>query len=99
MNPAKVDRSQLNALTDLPNIGKAGAADLRLLGIDRPTALISADPFDLYERLCTAKGMRIDPCMLDVLISVTRFMAGEDARPWWAYSAERKAMMKEKSAP
>ncbi len=98
MNPAKVNRNRLSALSDLPNIGKACAADLQLLGITQPAALKSVDPVDLYERLCVAKGRRVDPCMLDVLISVTRFMAGEDARPWWAYSAERKAMLKEKDA-
>ena len=98
MNPSKVNRNRLSALSDLPNIGKACAADLLLLGITQPAALKSVDAVDLYERLCTAKGTRVDPCMLDVLISVTRFMAGEDARPWWAYSAERKAMLKEKDA-
>ena len=34
MNPAKVAREQVEILTDLPNIGKAMAADLHLLGIE-----------------------------------------------------------------
>ena len=33
MNPDKVQRSKLNTLTDLPNVGKAVAEDLALLGI------------------------------------------------------------------
>jgi hypothetical protein len=28
--------------------------------------------------------------VLDVLISVTRFMSGDDPKPWWAYTVERK---------
>ena len=38
-------------------------------------------------------GIRHDPCMLDTFIAVTRFMAGDAARPWWAYTAERKARL------
>ncbi|HPT57671.1 MAG TPA: helix-hairpin-helix domain-containing protein, partial [Casimicrobium sp.] len=30
---------------------------------------------------------------IDVFISVTRFMNGEAARPWWNYTAERKQKM------
>jgi hypothetical protein len=34
--------------------------------------------------------MRHDPCMIDMLISVVRFMDGEPPQPWWAYTAEHK---------
>ena len=34
---------------------------------------------------------RADFDMLDTFIAATRFMAGEPARPWWHYTAERKA--------
>ncbi len=90
MNPAKVDRNKLLQLTDLPNIGKAGAADLRLLGIQTPDDLIGCDPFELYCQLCAITQARHDPCLLDVLISITRFMQGEPARVWWGYTEERK---------
>lgn len=90
MNPSKVDRTRLRRLTDLPNIGKAGAADLRLLGIHEPSALVGRDPFELYEALCSLTGSRQDPCVIDVFMSITRFMAGEDPRPWWAFTEERK---------
>ena len=93
MNPAKVDRKRLRALPDLPNIGAACAEDLRRLGITDPVQLCSADPYALYEQLCIVRQQRIDPCMLDVFISITRFMDGEDAQPWWAYTAERKATL------
>ncbi|MBV8660155.1 MAG: helix-hairpin-helix domain-containing protein [Burkholderiales bacterium] len=90
MHPDKVDRNRLKTLTDLPNIGKAGAADLRLLGIDTPQQLVGQDPYDLYDLLCIKTATRHDPCVIDVFISITRFMAGEPARPWWAYTDERK---------
>ena len=94
MNPSKVDRNRLNLLTDLPNIGKACAEDLRLLGIFSPAQLVGQNPYDLFEALCEKTGVRIDPCMLDTFISITRFMDGEAALPWWAYTAERKAKLK-----
>lgn len=90
MNPAKVVRAEVKQLTDLPNIGKACAADLHLLGIDKPEQLLDRNPYELYQTLCDKTGQRHDPCMLDVFISITRFMAGEDAKPWWFYTDERK---------
>ena len=101
MHPSKVDRNQLGTLTDLPNIGKACAADLQLLGISTPTQLIGVDPYQLFEQLCQQTGSQIDPCMLDTFISITRFMAGEAPKPWWAYTAERKENLRHntKSTP
>lgn len=90
MNPARVERDRVHQLTDLPNIGPAMAKDLELVGIHAPQQLIGKDPLDLYLALCRATGARQDPCVLDVFISVTRFMNGEAPKPWWAYSAERK---------
>ena len=94
MNPDKVDRTRLGKLTDLPNIGLAIAADLRLMGINRPNDLAGQSPLELYHMLSTIKGKRQDPCLLDVLISITRFMEGEEPRPWWIYTEERKRMLK-----
>lgn len=91
MHPAKVDRTRLHTFTDLPNIGPAMAGDFMLLGYDTPQQLVGADPYALYEALCGRTGVRQDPCVLDVFISVTRFLDGEDPQPWWAYTAERKA--------
>ena len=98
MNPSKVERSHVRLLTDLPNIGKAGADDLRLLGIHEPQQLIGMCPFQLYEQLCKKTTSRHDPCVLDVFISVTRFMNGEEPLPWWTYTEERKqSLMKGRS--
>ncbi len=91
MNPARVRRDRLQRLTDLPNIGPAMARDFQRLGIDSPADLPGADPLALYQRLCRVTGTRQDPCVLDVFLSVTRFLDGDEPRPWWAYTAERKA--------
>ncbi len=90
MNPSKVRRDRLSTLTDLPNIGPAMAADLRLLGFEHPQQLAGQNPKDLYDRLCQLTQTRQDPCVLDVFVSVTRFMDGEEPRPWWHYTPERK---------
>ncbi|MFC3033947.1 helix-hairpin-helix domain-containing protein [Pseudoalteromonas fenneropenaei] len=94
MNPSKVDRNRLVKLTDLPNIGKAGAGDLELLGIHKPEQLIDKCPFAMYEQLCEITAAVHDPCVIDVYMSVTRFMAGEDPKPWWYYTDERKMRLK-----
>lgn len=98
MHPERVQRSRLRLLTDLPNIGKAGAADLRLLGIDTPQQLVGRCPFDMYATLCQLSGVRHDPCVIDVFMSVTRFMAGEAPRVWWDYTDERKLLLDERDA-
>ena len=93
MSPAKVERrarSDIRQLTDLPNIGRAGAGDLRQLGITVPRQLINRDPYEMHRQLCEITGVRHDPCVIDVFISVTRFMNGEAPREWWAYTDERK---------
>lgn len=96
MNPTKVDRTRVRQLTDLPNIGEAGAKDLRLLGIVEPSQVTGKCPVEMYEMLCEKTASRHDPCVIDVFISVTRFMAGEEARPWWEYTAERKKLLTQK---
>lgn len=96
MHPNKVVREKVSVLTDLPNIGKASAADLILLGIREPAQLCLCDPFQMYEELCRRTGQRHDPCVLDVFISITRFMQGEPARSWWEFTEERKQLLQNK---
>ena len=97
MNPAKVVRERVKTLIDLPNIGRAMAEDLHLLGIAKPEQLKGRDPYVLYQELSIATGQRQDPCVLDTFISITRFMNGGEALPWWAYTAERKAALQQRS--
>jgi len=78
-------------LEQLPNIGPSLAADLRRIGIQRPTDLRGQDPYALYRRLCQATGQRQDPCVLDTFMAATDFMRGAAPAPWWRYTAQRKA--------
>ncbi len=82
--------AQCQQLEQLPNIGPAIAADLRLLGIRHPQELASKDALSLYRALCKATGTRHDPCVLDTFMAATDFMRGAPARPWWHYTAQRK---------
>lgn len=75
---------------ELPNIGKAMAADLQLIGINHPKELINKEPFELYEQLCTISKKKHDPCVIDVFMSVVHFMEGGDPLPWWSFTDERK---------
>jgi predicted flap endonuclease-1-like 5' DNA nuclease len=87
IRPATRDPARLE---DLPNVGPAVAADLRAIGIARPAQLAGRDPYALYEALNRRTGVRHDPCVLDTFIAAVRFVEGAPAKPWWAYTAERK---------
>ncbi|AAW73757.1 helix-hairpin-helix domain-containing protein [Xanthomonas oryzae pv. oryzae] len=93
MNPAKVDRQHLLQLTDLPNVGPACEKDLHLIGIRVPAQLRGRDAYDMHAQLCLRTGVSHAPCMIDVFLSILRFMDGEAAQPWWKFSAERKAKL------
>jgi hypothetical protein len=84
------DKETISRLEELPNIGKAMANDLRLIGIDHPGKLIGKKPFELYDALCATSGKRHDPCVIDVFMSVVQFMEGGEPLPWWSFSEERK---------
>ena len=91
MHPHQVDRERVKRLTDLPNVGPSIAKDLGLLGIDCPRQLRGRCPIELYRALCSITGMRQDPCVLDVFMSVTDFVDGGTAQVWWAYTPLRKS--------
>jgi hypothetical protein len=84
------DRTTVSMLEDLPNIGKAMADDLRLIGIDHPRKLIGKDPFKMYDKLCLATGTKQDPCVIDVFMSVVHFMETGKPYPWWSFTDRRK---------
>lgn len=93
MTPAKVDRASVRKFTDLPNVGPAMAADLRLLDYVSPGELAGQCPFAMYRRLCEITGQRHDPCVIDVFMSVVDFVDGGPPRPWWGFMARRKARL------
>ncbi len=90
--PKVATAAECEVLEQLPNIGPALAADLRLIGIRHPADLRGKDAFVLYQKLCAATGQRQDPCVLDTFMAATDFMRGAAAAPWWAYTAQRKAL-------
>ena len=90
MSPSKVLRDEVVLLTHLPNVGPSLAGDLRLIGIATPAQLKGRDPYAMFEALCEATQQRHDPCVLDIFISVTRFINGEPPAVWWQFTEERK---------
>lgn len=90
--PKAASSLECHALEQLPNIGVSLAQDLRLIGIDHPRALATADAMALYQALCAKTGKRQDPCVLDTFMAVTDFMRGAPPAPWWQYTVKRKAL-------
>ncbi|HEX7438915.1 MAG TPA: helix-hairpin-helix domain-containing protein [Caldimonas sp.] len=91
-SPKAASAADCKTLEQLPNIGPALAADLRLIGIREPRDLRGKDAFVLYQKLCAATGQRQDPCVLDTFMAASDFMGGAPAAPWWKYTAQRKAL-------
>jgi len=91
-SPKAASAAECHALEQLPNIGNALAADLRLIGIAHPAELRGKDAFVLYQKLCAVTGQRHDPCVLDTFMAATDFMRGAPAAPWWHYTPQRKAL-------
>lgn len=84
-------------LESIPNIGPAIAAKLRLLGFESPSELAGRDPYEMYDNLCEQTGKRYDLCLLDVFISAVSFMDGEPPKPWWKFTAQRKAELERRA--
>jgi len=81
-------------LEDLPNIGKAIAADLHRIGIVHPDQLARRQPLAVYRELSEVMGRRLDPCLLYTLLSVKHFLDCGEALPWWSFTAEGKILLK-----
>lgn len=96
---ACVNCDNLTDLEQIPNVGPAVAADLRLLGLNLPQDLVGRDPYQMYDDLCRITGVRHDPCVVDVFIAAVRFMGGGPAKPWWKFTAERKQALAAKACP
>lgn len=84
------DRETVARLDELPNIGEAMVDHLESIGIDHPKKLMGKEPFELYRALCATTGKRVDPCVIDVFMSVINFMEGGEPLPWYAFTDQRK---------
>lgn len=87
-------QNRLEKLESIPNVGSAIAAKLRLLGYKVPSDLKGADPYAMYQKLLRITGKHHDPCLLDVFISAVSFCNGNPPKPWWEFTAERKAKLR-----
>jgi len=83
-------RSEIKRFLEIPNVGPAIEKDFVALGFNEPGELIGKDPYQLYQDLCTITKRRQDPCVIDVFISVVRYMEGGPAKKWWEFTEERK---------
>ena len=84
------DRSNIDDLNKIPNIGPATISYLNILGINKPFELIGRNPYLMYKELCKITGKQFDPCLADIFISAVKFMEGAPPKKWWYYTAERK---------
>ncbi|KQY81188.1 helix-hairpin-helix domain-containing protein [Pelomonas sp. Root1444] len=89
--------AEARRLTDIPNIGKAMAADLVGLGITTPADVKRMDPMKAYDRLRDAMGQRHDPCVLDTFMAAHDFMNGGPGQPWWHFTEQRKKLLGSKT--
>lgn len=81
MNPAVIETLDLQTI---PGVGPSIARDLTELGVRRVRDLEGRDPNELYERLSTRRGVRMDPCVLYVFRCAVYYAethAGEAGRP------------------
>lgn len=81
------------ALEDIPNIGKALAADLRAIGIRSPDQLDGVEPLDIYRMLEKQMGARHDPCVLYTLLAVQSFMKSGLSAPWYQFTEQGKSLL------
>ena len=78
------------SLTDLPNIGKAIATDLKKIGINSSSDLEKRNALTIFEELRTVMGKRHDPCVYYTLLSVKHFLRTAESLPWWKFTAQGK---------
>lgn len=90
---SRIALGRTKRLEDLPNIGKAIAADLRLAGIHQPEQLAKLDPLETYWALSKVMGHRLDPCVLYTLLSVQHFYKREEVLPWWKFTERGKELL------
>jgi hypothetical protein len=95
--PDIMSSSDESDLTGLANVGRSVARYFQRIDISRIEQLAGQDPVELYERMSAAYGERLDPCLLDTVMSAVDQADGGPARPWWHYTAERKRLMAERS--
>jgi hypothetical protein len=98
--PAR-SRVPRDELREIPGIGVAMAADLRLLGVTRVADLRDRDPEGLYAELEALMGTHVDRCVLYVFRSAVYWAGTDTPDPllslWWSWKdggeAERRGLI------
>jgi hypothetical protein len=80
-------------LIELTNVGRAIAGHFNRIGITNIEQLTGQDPIELYEKMSAAAGERLDPCLLDTVMSAVDQAEGLPGRPWWSYTQHRKVLL------
>jgi Pathogenicity locus len=82
--------NQTTALRDLqkaPGIGPSLARDLLDLGFQSLEELRDQNPENMYQSICTRRGMHIDPCVLYAFRCAVYFASNQTHDPellkWW----------------
>lgn len=92
--PSKASLKKLRELNHLVSVGDATLRDFDLLGIESVEELSRCKAQDLYDRLCQSKGMKLDPCCLDVFQAAIEQAQNPNLSPekknWWYWSRKRK---------
>jgi hypothetical protein len=86
-------------LADLRNIGPAGLGDFAVLGVETVAHLQTCEPGTLYLDLQRLTGKRQDPCVYDVFAAAIHQAKTGEAKNWWAFTSERKALQKAGAFP
>lgn len=92
------NRTNINSLNNIPNVGPATIKYLNMLGINKPFELIGQNPYSMFEEVCKISGKQFDPCLADVFISAVKFMEGAPSKKWWEYTKERKEVLSKKTS-
>ena len=83
-------KKQKHPLLSLRSVGPASLRDMQMLGINTVSELASADPKEMYERLCGLMGANVDICVFDqfccaVAQAQTPDLPDEQKEwPWWS---------------
>lgn len=92
-----VEPNGARRLKDLAGVGPRTVEDFQDLGIGSVDALAGQDPRELYARLSEQKGVRMDPCVLDVftcaIAQAKNPQLPADQCNWWFWSRVRKGQI------
>ena len=77
----------LKELLEIPGVGPKIACDLWDLGLRAPADLASRNPQELYDSLCSLRGVPVDRCMLYEMRCAVYYANNEQHDPrllaWW----------------